>query len=126
MTYGILHAINRLFIVICPIFRGMVEKGPGSRGERVAISYKMPPNIYEKVNKLVYEEKKFSTVSDCITQALLAFVDNHHDMGQFRELFKDYMSSEEGRELMRTMMKEVLLDVLSNQKIDPKDRKSNP
>ena len=47
-------------------------------------------------------------------------------MGQFRELFKDYMSSEEGRELMRTMMKEVLLDVLSNQKIDPKDRKSNP
>jgi hypothetical protein len=74
----------------------------------------------------VYEEKKFSTVSDCITQALLSFVDNHHDMGQFRELFKDYMSSEEGRELMRTMMKEVLLDVLSNQKIDPKDRKSNP
>ena len=92
----------------------------------MAISYKMPPNIYEKVNKLVYEEKKFSTVSDCITQALLSFVDNHHDMGQFRELFKDYMSSEEGRELMRTMMKEVLVDVLSNQKIDPKERKSNP
>ena len=104
----------------------MAEKGPGSRGERVAISYKMPPNIYEKVNKLVYEEKKFSTVSDCITQALLAFVDNHHDMGQFKELFKDYMSSDEGRELMKNMMKEVLLDVLSHEKLVGKERKSNP
>ena len=104
----------------------MAEKVQVSRGERVAISYKMPPNIYEKVNKLVYEEKKFSTVSDCITQALLSFVDNHHDMGQFRELFKDYLSSDEGRELMKTMMKEVLLDVLSNQKMDTKDAKGNP
>jgi Arc/MetJ-type ribon-helix-helix transcriptional regulator len=104
----------------------MAEKVQASRGERVAISYKMPPNIYEKVNKLVYEEKKFSTVSDCITQALLSFVDNHHDMGQFKELFKDYLSSDEGRELMKTMMKEVLLDVLSNQKIDAKESKSNP
>jgi len=104
----------------------MAEKGPGSRGERVAISYKMPPNIYEKVNKLVYEEKKFSTVSDCITQALLSFVDNHHDMGQFKELFKDYLSSDEGRELMKNMMKEVLLDTLSHQKIDQKEAKRNP
>jgi len=104
----------------------MVDKVPASRGERVAISYKMPPNIYEKVNKLVYEEKKFSTVSDCITQALLSFVDNHHDMGQFRELFKEYMTSEEGRELMKDMMKDVLLDVLSSQKTETKERKSNP
>ncbi len=49
----------------------MAEKVLGTRGERVAISYKMPPNIYEKVNKLVYEEKKFSTVSDCITQVFI-------------------------------------------------------
>ena len=103
----------------------MADKIPATRGERVAISYKMPPNIYEKVNKLVYEEKKFSTVSDCITQALLSFVDNHHDMGQLKELLKDYMSSDEGRELMKTMMKEVLLDVLSNQKIDSKEHKDN-
>jgi Arc/MetJ-type ribon-helix-helix transcriptional regulator len=104
----------------------MAEKAPAMRGERVAISYKMPPNIYEKVNKLVYEEKKFSTVSDLITQALLSFVDNHQDMGQFKELFRDYMTSEEGRELMKNMMKEVLLDVLTSQKIDVKERKSNP
>jgi metal-responsive CopG/Arc/MetJ family transcriptional regulator len=103
----------------------MAEKVPATRGERVAISYKMPPNIYEKVNKLVYEEKKFSTVSDCITQALISFVDNHNDMGQFKELFRDYMSSDEGRELMKNMMKEVLLDVLSHQKIDAKDAKGN-
>jgi len=103
----------------------MVDKIPASRGERVAISYKMPPNIYEKVNKLVYDEKKFSTVSDCITQALLSFVDNHHDMGQFKELFKDYMSSEEGREVMKMMMKEVLMDVLSSQKVDVKEPKRN-
>ena len=64
-------------------------------------------------------------IAHCITQALLAFVDNHHDMGQFKELFKDYMSSDEGRELMKNMMKEVLLDVLSHQKIDPKDAKGN-
>jgi hypothetical protein len=99
----------------------MAEKIPATRGERVAISYKMPPNIYEKVNKLVYEEKKFSTVSDCITQALLALVDNHHDMG----LFKDYLSSDEGRELMKSMMKDAPLDVLSHQKIEPKDAKGN-
>ena len=104
----------------------MAEKGPATRGERVAISYKMPPNIYEKVSKLVYEEKKFSTVSDCITQALLSFVDNHQDMGQFKELFRDYMDSDEGRELMKNMMKEVLLDVLSSQKTEPRDGKSNP
>ena len=47
-------------------------------------------------------------------------------MGQFKELFRDYMASEEGRELMKNMMKEVLLDVLSSQKIETKDRKSNP
>jgi len=104
----------------------MAEKIPATRGERVAISYKMPPNIYEKVNKLVYEEKKFSMISDCITQALLSFVDNHHDMGQFKELFKDYMSSDEGRELMKNMMKEVLIEVLSRQNIDTKKSKSNP
>ena len=103
----------------------MVEKAPAIRGERVAISYKMPPNIYEKVNMLVYEEKKFSKVSDCITQALLSSVDNHHDIGQFREMFKDYMLSDEGRELMKNMMKEVLLDVLSHQKIQIKDAKGN-
>jgi len=104
----------------------MAEKIPATRGERVAISYKMPPNVYEKVNNLVYMEKKFSTVSDCITQALIAFVDNHNDMGQFKELFRDYMASDEGRELMKIMMKEVLLDVLSSQKIETKERKSNP
>jgi Arc/MetJ-type ribon-helix-helix transcriptional regulator len=103
----------------------MAEKIPATRGERVAISYKMPPNIYEKVNKLVYEEKKFSTVSDCITQALLSFVDNHHDMGQFKELFKDYISSDEGRELMKTMMKDVFIEVLSRQNIDTKESRSN-
>ncbi len=46
-------------------------------------------------------------------------------MGQFKELLKDYMTSEEGRELMKNMMKEVLVDVLSTQKIDPKERKGN-
>jgi len=73
----------------------------------------------------VYEGKNFSTVSDCITQTLLSFVD-HHDMGQFKELFKDNLSSDEGRELMKHMMKEVLLDVLSHQKIGVKDAKGNP
>ena len=36
------------------------------------------------------------------------------------------MASDEGRELMKNMMKEVLVDVLSTQKIDSKERKSNP
>ncbi len=103
----------------------MVDKTPALRGERVAISYKMPPNIYDKVNKLVYEEKKFSTISDCITQALLSFVDNHHDMGQFRELFREYMATEEGREFLKVMMREVLVDVLSSQKLEQNDKKSN-
>jgi len=47
-------------------------------------------------------------------------------MGRFREQFKDYLSSEDGQELMRAMMKEAFLDVLSSQKNDPKERKSNP
>ena len=93
----------------------MPEKRSAKPGERVAISYKMPPNIYEKVNKLVYEDKKFSTVSDCITQALIYFVDNQNGMGQFPELFKEYISSDEGRDLMKKMMREVLVDVLSSQ-----------
>lgn len=93
----------------------MPDKGSVKPGERVAISYKMPPNVYEKVNKLVYEDKKFSTVSDCITQALIYFIDNQNGMGQFPELFKQYMSSDEGRDLMKKMMREVLVDVLSSQ-----------
>lgn len=93
----------------------MPDKGSVKPGERVAISYKMPPNVYEKVNKLVYEDKKFSTVSDCITQALIYFIDNQNGMGQFPELFKEYISSDEGRDLMKKMMREVLVDVLSSQ-----------
>jgi Arc/MetJ-type ribon-helix-helix transcriptional regulator len=103
----------------------MAAKGPGTRGERVAISYKMPPNIYEKVSKLVYEDKKFSTVSDCITQALIYFVDNHNGMGQFPELFREYISSEEGRDVMKKMMREVLLEVLSTQEKPAKEIKGN-
>ncbi|MGB8890492.1 MAG: hypothetical protein WCC86_00340 [Methanoregula sp.] len=98
----------------------MVEKEPGSRGERVSISFKMPPSIYKKIHKLVYEEKKFTTISDCITQALASFVDDHPDREQFKEQFKDYMSSEEGRDLTRILMKDVMLEMLSSQKIDPK------
>jgi hypothetical protein len=73
----------------------------------------------------VYVEKKFSTVSDCITQALLSFVDNHHDKGQVRELFREYMASDEGRELMKAMMKKVLLDILSARKTDPQEPRCN-
>jgi Arc/MetJ-type ribon-helix-helix transcriptional regulator len=93
----------------------MGEKGAVQGGERVAISYKMPPNVYEKVYKLVYEEKRFSTVSDCITQALINFVDNHNDVGQFREYLEEYLASEEGKDFMKKMMKELLVDVLTTQ-----------
>jgi hypothetical protein len=41
-------------------------------------------------------------------------------MGQFPELFKEYMNSEEGRELMKRMMKETLLEVLSTQQTEAK------
>ena len=102
----------------------MAEKGNGQRGERVAISYKMPPNVYEKVYNLVYEEKKFSTVSDCITQALIYFIDNQAGMGQFPELFKEYMNTDEGRELMKKMRKETLLEVLSTQNTEAKQPQS--
>jgi metal-responsive CopG/Arc/MetJ family transcriptional regulator len=85
----------------------------------------MPPNIYEKVNKLVYK-KKNSQRSQFYYAIFIGFVDNHHDTGQFKELFKDYLSSDEGRELMKNMMKEVLLDVLSHEKLDGKERKNNP
>ena len=93
----------------------MGERVSNQGGERVAISYKMPPNIYEKVNKLVYEEKKFSTISDCITQALIYFIDNHNDVGQFKELFQEYLASEEGQDMMKKVMKDLLVDVLTTQ-----------
>ena len=93
----------------------MAEKGSVQGGERVAISYKMPPNVYEKVYKLVYEEKKFSTVSDCITQALIYFIDNHNDVGQLRENLEEYLASDEGKEFMKKMMKDLLVDVLTSQ-----------
>jgi len=93
----------------------MLDRGNTKRGERVAVSYKMPPNIYEKVNRLVYEEKKFSTVSDCITQALLYFVDNQNDVGQFKENLHEYLDSDEGKDFMKKIMKDLLVDVLTTQ-----------
>ncbi len=36
------------------------------------------------------------------------------------------IASCQGRELMKNMMKEVLLDVLSTQKLNPNERKGNP
>jgi len=102
---------------------GMPEKG-NSGGERVAISYKMPPNVYDKVYRLVYEEKKFSTVSDCITQALIYFIDNQNDVGQVKELFTEYIASDEGRDLMKKLMKEVLVEVLSPVPAETKEKVS--
>ncbi|MCE5298072.1 MAG: hypothetical protein MUE45_01820 [Methanoregulaceae archaeon] len=93
----------------------MGEKGSVQGGERVAISYKMPPNVYEKVYNLVYEEKRFSTISDCITQALIYFIDNQNDVGQFRDNLQEYLASEEGKDFMKKMMKELLVDVLTTQ-----------
>ena len=75
----------------------------------------MPPNVYEKIYNLVYEEKKFSTVSDCITQALIYFIDNHNDVGQLKENLEEYLASEEGKDFMKKMMKELLVDVLTTQ-----------
>lgn len=86
----------------------MAGKGPALRGERVAISYKMPPNIYEKVQRLVYEEKKFSTVSDCITQALLSFVENHNDRQDMQACIREYLSSDEGRAFIKNQVRDVL------------------
>lgn len=93
----------------------MGEKGNVQGGERVAISYKMPPNVYEKVYNLVYEEKRFSTISDCITQALIYFIDNQNDVGQFKENLQEYLVSDEGKDFMKKMMKELLVDVLTTQ-----------
>jgi Arc/MetJ-type ribon-helix-helix transcriptional regulator len=93
----------------------MGEKGGVQGGERVAISYKMPPNVYDKVYNLVYEEKKFSTVSDCITQALIYFIDNHNDVGQLKDYLEEYLASDEGKDFMKKMMKELLVDVLTSQ-----------
>jgi len=93
----------------------MAEKGTAQGGGRVAISYKMPPNVYEKIYNLVYEEKRFSTISDCITQALIYFIDNQNDVGQFKENFQEYLASDEGKDFMKMMMKELLVDVLTSQ-----------
>ncbi len=93
----------------------MADRANREGGGRVAISYKMPPNIYDKVNKLVYEEKKFSTVSDCITQALIYFVDNHNDVGALKENLQEYLASEEGRDYIKKIVKELLVDSFSAQ-----------
>jgi hypothetical protein len=82
-------------------------------GSRVAVSYKMPPNVYEKVHRLVYEEKKFSTVSDCITQALISFIDNQNGAGQIPELFEAYLFSDDGKDLMRKVTRQILMEILS-------------
>jgi hypothetical protein len=90
----------------------MAEKGPLSRGERVAVSYKMPPNIYEKVRYLVYEEKKFSTVSDCITQALISFVGDTGGHKDMQACIREYLASEEGRAFIKSQVREVLADAI--------------
>lgn len=90
----------------------MAEKVPLSRGERVAVSYKMPPNIYKKVWCLVYEEKKFSTVSDCITQALISFVGDTGGPKDMQACIREYLASEEGRALIKSQIREVLADAI--------------
>jgi hypothetical protein len=65
----------------------------------------MSPNTYEQSNW--YEEKKFSTVSDCITQALISFIDNHVRAEQIPELFEAYLP-DDGKDLMRRITREEL------------------
>jgi hypothetical protein len=93
----------------------MDDKSTIKSGSRVAVSYKMPPNVYEKVHRLVYEEKKFSTVSDCITQALISFIDNQNGTGQIPELFEEYLSSEDGKNMLRDVTRQILMEILSPQ-----------
>jgi Cdc6-like AAA superfamily ATPase len=97
------------------VWTQMDDKSTIKSGSRVAVSYKMPPNVYEKVHRLVYEEKKFSTVSDCITQALISFIDNHNGAGQIPELFEAYLSSEDGKDMMRSVTRQILMEILSPQ-----------
>jgi hypothetical protein len=92
----------------------MDDKSSIKSGSRVAVSYKMPPNVYEKVHRLVYEEKKFSTVSDCITQALISFIDNQNGAGKVPELVEAYLFSEDGRDLLRKVTRQTLMEMLSS------------
>jgi hypothetical protein len=62
-------------------------------------------------------KKKFSMVSDRITQDLLSFIDNQHDREPFRELFGGFISSDKGRELMKNRIKEVLPERVSHRKM---------
>jgi hypothetical protein len=73
----------------------------------------MPPNVYEKVHRLVYEEKKFSTVSDCITQALISFIDNQNGAGKVPEMVEAYLFSEDGRDLMRKVTRQTMMEILA-------------
>ncbi len=91
----------------------MDDKSTIKSGSRVAVSYKMPPNVYEKVHRLVYEEKKFSTVSDCITQALISFIDNQNGSGKVPEIVEAYLFSEDGRDLMRKVTRQTLMEILA-------------
>ncbi len=91
----------------------MDDKSTIKSGSRVAVSYKMPPNVYEKVHRLVYEEKKFSTVSDCITQALISFIDNQNGSRKVPELVETYLFSEDGRDLMRKVTRQTLMEILA-------------
>jgi Arc/MetJ-type ribon-helix-helix transcriptional regulator len=44
-------------------------------GERVSVSYRMPPNLHERAQILIYDRKKFASFSDLITQAVTRLID---------------------------------------------------
>jgi hypothetical protein len=104
----------------------MAEKMPLSRGERVAVSYKMPPNIYEKVRYLVYEEKKFSTVSDCITQALISFVGDTGGHREMQACIREYLASDEGRAVIKSQVCDVLAEAVTSGRDGGRDMSQRP
>lgn len=46
------------------------------RPERIQVSYRMPPNLYQKARSLIYEKEMFSSYSDLINQAVTRLIDD--------------------------------------------------
>ena len=85
------------------------------------ISYKMASNIYDNVKNSCTGERNFPrslTASHKLYYPSSIITTIGDSSGN---CFGDYISSDKGRELMKNLMKEVLLDVVSRQEIEAKD-----
>ena len=73
---------------------------------RSPTTYRMPPDIEKKVTKL-QESQEFDNLADIYSTALRYWFDNKDKKSQ-KELFKEWVVSEEGKAEVKQIIREII------------------